>query len=235
MNIGIRHAISRGAEMIFTINNDTIVDPDCLSHLVASLNDSPTAGIAGPAIMYYAKPEKIWQAGGYFSRIGGGVVVPDKGKSIRDIRSETCEVTFLSGCALLTRRSVVERVGMLDTSYFFYGEDVDYALRAKQAGFRMLFVPQAKVWHKIEDVARDRTSPYVLYHLARSTVMIFRKRFSFAYRSYGILLQVLVYTPFRFWQILRGGSNVTSAWSWIRGIIDGLVNEKSEVKQNATE
>jgi hypothetical protein len=221
-NIGIRAALEAGAEMIFSVNNDTVVDPGCLGQLLDALLRNPEAGLAGPAIMFFGTPEKIWQGGGYFHPLRAGVVIPSKGKMVRELPPGVVEVSFLTGCAVLIRREVFERVGMLDTSYFFYGEDLDFDLRVRSAGMRLLFVPGARLWHKIDEVASDRTSPYVLYHLARSTVMIFRRRFGIPYRWYGIAAQFVLYTPFRFWQILKGGSGWEACLAWLKGLIKGM-------------
>lgn len=222
MNIGIRYACSIGFDTLLLINNDTVIDHDCVGLLVKALDENPTAGMAGPSVLFFNDPEKIWQSGGYFNHVRAGVVVPGKGKNIGEIDSKISEVSFLTGCAFLIRRSVIDQVGLLDTSYFIYHEDLDYSLRVNEAGWSLIFVPPAKVWHKIEDAATDRTSPRVLYNLARSSILVFRKRFTPPYRWYGIVIQLGVYTPYRFFQILKGGSGFDSCKSWVKGIIDGF-------------
>ena len=228
MNVGFDRALSLGAEMVFSVNNDTEIDPSCVDHLVDALGSERSAGIAGPAIMYHNNPNKIWQAGGYFSRLRGGIVVPLKGRSIQELGEDPAEVTFLSGCAVLFRRSVLEAVGFLDTSYFFYSEDLDYDLRVLKAGMTLMFVPRAKVWHKIEDVAKERTSPYVLFHLARSTILVYRRRFDPPYRWYAVLLQFVLYTPYRFLQIVRGGAGAGSLAAWLKGLWTGMTESPHE-------
>lgn len=221
-NIGLRAALEAGADMVFSVNNDTTIDPGCLGLLVEALLRDPGAGIAGPSIMYFGNPETIWQAGGYFNLVRAGVVVPGKGRPVRELPPEVREVSFLTGCAILIRKQVFEKVGMLDTSYFFYGEDLDFDLRVRAAGMRLLFVSGARLWHKIDEVATDRTSPYVLYHLARSTVLIFRRRFGIPYRWYGVAAQWVLYTPFRFWQILKGGAGWKACVAWLKGLVAGM-------------
>jgi len=221
MNIGIQQALQMGAEYIFILNNDTIVDRGCIQLLYEPLLSDPLAAVSGPAIMYYSAPEKLWQAGGFFNKLKMGVSVPDKGKLLSEISSSISKVGFLTGCALLVPRKTFEKVGLFDPSLFFYGDDVDYGLRIKEAGLDMYFVPTAKVWHKIEDISVDRTTPYVLYHLARSTVIILRKRFVGFERFYGILLQFTVYTLFRIWQTVKGRRGWESISSWWKGLVDG--------------
>ena len=223
MNIGFARALALGADMVFSVNNDTELDPSCLGLLVEALEADPTAGIAGPAIMYHKNPTRIWQAGGYFSRLRGGIVVPLKGRDIRELTAESTRVAFLSGCAVLIRKSVLEAVGFFDTSYFFYSEDLDYDLRVLKAGMALVFVPKARLWHKIEEVAKERTSPYVLFHLARSTVLVYRRHFRPPYRWYAVLLQFALYTPFRVLQIVKGGAGLQSLAAWLKGLWTGMV------------
>lgn len=227
INIGIQKALDLNAEYIFILNNDTVIDTDCVQLLFDAILNHPDAAVAGPAIMYHSNPEKLWQAGGYFNKLKMGVSVPDKGKKYSDINQNTCEVSFLTGCALLVPRKTLQKVGLFDASLFFYGDDVDYGLRIKKSGLKMLFVPAAKVWHKIEDITVDRTTPYVLYHLARSTVIVLRKNFSGIEKYYGILLQFTLYTLFRIWQTIKGRKGWNSIISWIRGLIDGIVTKVS--------
>lgn len=227
MNIGIQKAMDLGADYVFILNNDTIVDDDCLMNLYNSITSNSSAAVAGPAIMYHSNPEKLWQAGGYFNKLKMGVTVPDKGKKYSEINHNTIEVSFLTGCALLVPRKTFQIVGFFDTSLFFYGDDVDYGLRIKKSGLKMLFVPTAKVWHKIDDITVDRTTPYVLYHLARSTVIVLRKNFSSIEKYYGIFLQFTLYTSFRIWQTIKGRRGWQSISSWLKGLIDGTTTNLS--------
>ena len=222
MNIGFKAALEDGADMVFSVNNDTEVDPACIGQLVRVLEENPRCGVAGPTIYYYARSETIWQAGGSFVPSRVGISVPLKGKTAAEIPDTPREVSFLTGCAILIRSSLLRTVGMLDTEYFFYGEDVDYDLRVTQSGSTLMYVPRASVWHKIDEVAKDRTSPYVLYHLARSTALLYHKRFGPPYRWYAYGVQLGVYTPFRAWQILRGGAGAASLNAWVKGLLDGM-------------
>lgn len=222
VNIGIRYALDQGAELVFLINNDATVDQNCIQVLIESVERDDDAGIAGPRIFYYADPERIWQGGGRFSLLKTGVVDYEKNKLAISCSEETREVTFLTGCAMLIKREVFEKIGLFDEDYFFYEEDVDFCLRAKRAGFKLLYVPKAKAWHKIKNIAKDRTSPFVLYHLARSRILNLRKNFSTPYFLYGLFIHLLLYTPFRFLQVIQGSRSLKSVWAWLRGTWSGL-------------
>jgi GT2 family glycosyltransferase len=221
MNTCLRDALDHGADLVFAVNNDTEVDPPCVGRLVDALGADPGAGAAGPAILFHSRPDTVWQGGGRFAYWRAGLSVPAKGQPASALPERPEGVSFLSGCAVLFARRALDRVGLLDPDFYFYAEDVDFGLRAREAGMRLVFVPRARVWHKIEDVARDRTSPFVLYHLGRSWALLFRKRFRGPYRWYGIGLQYLLYTPHRAWQMLRGGAPLESYRAWFQGLRDG--------------
>jgi hypothetical protein len=148
-NAGITRALAGGAEFILLLNNDTLVDPAFLDHLLAAMAASPEIGIAGPKTYYYDPPDRIWFAGGEVSLWRGtarhiGIRETDRGQY-----DTPRDVDYVSGCALLARREVFEKAGLLDTAYRAYFEDTDLCLRAARAGFRIRYVPAAKVWHRI--------------------------------------------------------------------------------------
>jgi hypothetical protein len=164
----------------------------------------------------------VWHGGGHFSPWRAGISIPAKGARAGDLPPRPQSVSFLTWCAVLVARRALDEVGFLDPAYYFYAEDVDFSLRVREAGMQMIFVPRARVGHKIGNVARDRTSPFVLYHIGRSWTLLFRRRFRGPYRWYGIALQYLLYTPHRLWQMLRGGAPQESYWAWFTGLWDGV-------------
>jgi len=222
MNVCLRRALDAGADLVFSVNNDTEVDIDCVGRLVAALLADPQAGAAGPAILFHARPDTVWQAGGRFAYWRAGLAVPAKGRPASELPAGPGRVSFLTGCALLVSRRTLETVGLLDPAFYFYAEDVDFGLRVQQAGLRLVFEPRARVWHRIDDVARERSSPFVVYHLGRSWALLFKKRFRGPYRWYGIALQYLLYTPNRLLQMLRGGAPRESFTAWFEGLADGV-------------
>ncbi len=148
-NAGIRRALDEGADFILLLNNDTRVDPAFLDALVGPMPGAPEVGITGPKIYYDSPPDRLWFAGGAISMWRGtarhiGIRETDRGQY-----DTPRSVDYISGCALLTRRAVFERVGLLDESYTAYFEDADLCMRARRAGFEIRYVPAAKVWHKI--------------------------------------------------------------------------------------
>lgn len=148
-NVGIRFALEHGAEYVLILNNDTTVEPNFLTHLVNAAEKNSQVGLAGPIIYYYDQPNRIWYAGGNISWWQGwlshrGIREIDAGQYQKDEPTD-----FITGCCILAKRNVIETIGVFDESYFIYGEDTDWSIRASRAGFTLLFVPTAKVWHKL--------------------------------------------------------------------------------------
>jgi hypothetical protein len=148
-NAGIHRALEDGAAYILLLNNDTLVAPDFLAELLRPMQGDPTVGITAPKIFYAEPRDQIWFAGGEISLWRGtarhiGIRETDRGQHDRPR-----EIDYATGCALFARREVFERVGDLDPAYRAYFEDADFCLRARAAGFRIRYVPTAKVWHRI--------------------------------------------------------------------------------------
>lgn len=230
INIGISYALSQGADFIFILNNDAIIDKDCISVLLKEMRKDETIGIAGPRIFYYKNSQKIWHGGGYFSYLKSGVIIPEKNKFENKCDISRKQITFLTGCSMLIKREVFVKIGLFDEDYFLYEEDVDFCLRAIRAGFKLIYVPAGKVWHKIENIAKDRTSPFIMYHMAKSRLIMLRKNFSLFYFFYGLCLHFLLFTPFRFLQIILGSRSPKSLLAWLQGTLAGVfdkLNKKS--------
>lgn len=224
VNVGIRRALDDRAEYILLVNNDAIIDMECVTKLYKIAERSEPIGIVGPRIFYLNDDERIWQGGGYFSKLKSGIISSEKNRLARQCAViKEREVTFLSGCVMLVWRMVFERIGLFDEDFFFYEEDVEFCLRAKRAGFRLFYVPSARAWHRISNIVKDRTSSFVLYHLARSHLIMLRKAFPPWYFLYGAVVHLFIYTPYRMWQIFWGSRSLKAASSWLKGTMDGLL------------
>jgi len=172
-NVGIKAAMSRGADWVFVLNEDTILAPDCLASLVEVGESDARIGIVGPMVYHHDEPNIIQSAGGKLNQHWESVHIakdePDRGQF-----TKPHPVDWISGCAILVRRAVIEQVGMLDERFFYYWEETDWCLRARKSGWRILHVPRAKLWHK--GVQRDyRPNPYVTYYSTRNRLLLLAK------------------------------------------------------------
>lgn len=173
-NVGIDYALDNGADYIMLLNNDTIVAPDMIDVMIAAMQQDPSIAISGPTIYYYDQPDVVWSAGSTVDWGRGltwmlGIGEEDKGQFGLAPR----EVEFVTGCALLARRDVWEKVGLLDNRFFMYYEETEWCVRATRAGFKIAHIPTAMMWHKISLEARE-TSPHTVYYMTRNRLLFLR-------------------------------------------------------------
>ncbi len=184
-NRGITHALSHGCDYVWLLNDDVIVAPDSLSALIGVAQDELQAGFLGPMVYMREDSQRILSAGGLL-RDGWRPQHQGIGEYDQGQFDVIAEVDYLSGCALLVSRKAIEAVGMLDEDFFAYHEDIEWCHRGKKAGFKVLFVPQAKVWHP-DTLRRDESSPLVTYYIARNS-LLFAKKHHLGYVTIARLL-----------------------------------------------
>jgi hypothetical protein len=149
MNAGIRAALDDGADAVLLVNSDVVVPPDCLATLEAALLADPSVGIVGPVICSSAAPDVIASRGLQYRAATGRLRHRAIGsrwtKSAAD-RPE--QVDAVSGCLILVRREVFQRVGLLDEAYYFSFEEVELCLLAREAGFKTELITSAVAYHE---------------------------------------------------------------------------------------
>jgi GT2 family glycosyltransferase len=171
-NVGIDYSLRRGADYVLLLNNDTVADHDFLSHLVETAESDKKIGIVGPKIYYYDKPRRIWFAGGTINWWTGGVAhagIREEDKGKYDV---TTEVDYITGCCMLVKREVIDAVGMLDARYHMYVEDVDWCVRAMRAGYKLVYVPSSKVWHKLSASTKGHLSWFKNWNKLKSRLRL---------------------------------------------------------------
>jgi len=214
-NIGIDYCLKHGADYVLLLNNDTTVENDFLSELVKAGDSDDKIGLLESKICYHKEPQMIWFAGGKIDwlKISGthiGLNEPDDGK-----HDATKEVDYLTGCCLLIKRSVFEKIGKLSEDYFLYYEDTDFCLRARNAGFKCLYVPKSKIYHKVSRSTKPGSASYIYYHtrnglmLAKRNGSIANKILLYPYCVFLFLKQIikiLVFPEKKSWAfpVLRG-------------------------------
>ena len=178
-NVGIRDALNHGAEYILLLNNDTTVERDFLQQMVEAALANKGVGMVGPKIKYYHDRQRLWYAGGRIEWWKGwishiGVREIDHGQY--DSRLAT---DYVTGCCMLVSRELLLKVGMLDESYFIYGEDADWCIRAARAGFRLLYEPHAVIYHKLSVSAGGHFSWFKNWNKLKSNIRLMARYATF--------------------------------------------------------
>jgi GT2 family glycosyltransferase len=171
-NVGIRAALAAGADAVLLLNNDAQLLSGALERLWSALErGGSTVAAAAPKILYRSTPDVIWAAGGRFNWWRG--VAIDRGLNERDTGQYAMaeEVQSATACCLLVRGNAFRDVGLLDETYFMYFEDADFSARLGQAGYKIIYEPEARVLHDVfgsSGGAPDRPSRLALYYSTRN-------------------------------------------------------------------
>jgi len=223
-NAGMK--LAKGEYILF-LDSDTIVDKDMIKEMVGAMKEDSKTGIIVPKIYFLEQPDLIWYAGATINLVTSqtkniGVGEIDSGQY--DRISETSH----GPTAFLCRREVVDKIGGHDEGYFMSYADMDFAVRAKKSGFKVLYVPSAKLWHKIsvgknKNAIRDLlgTFPFRAYYFARNRIVFMKKQtslgkfliFSIFFSPLFMFVYITKIISYKEWRYLK---------MYLRGIKDGI-------------
>jgi len=196
-NKGIEKA---NGEIIILLNDDTRVEPDWVSAFVDAFGQRPQAGICGGLLL-------SWD--GKTIQHAGGIVLPNalswhvgQNEENEGQYSEIRETEYVTGAAFAIHRKALDHIGLLEPTYFpLYFEEVEYCLLARRAGFEVLFVPCAVIYHRVMETSGHLSQKYFFrYH---------KNRMRFILRNFTL------------GQFIRG------AWTEVKWILSGRNKEQS--------
>lgn len=171
VNAGIRRALELGADAVVLVNSDARPLPGCLGALEAALGSAPAVGIVGPLLVDGGDPGRVESAGIFYLERLGLMRHLGAGRSPAAIPAGRARVQGVSGCVLMARREVFEKVGLFAEEYFFSFEDLDFCLRAAAEGFTTLNVREARAVH-LGSATIGRASGQRLYFAARNHLLL---------------------------------------------------------------
>ncbi len=172
-NVGIKLAVTQGADWVFVLNEDTLVEPDCLSRLMNTAERDPRLGVLGPIVYTFDAEPRISSAGGQVhwamaDAVNEGMGEIDRGQYLAR------PVDFINGCGLLVSRPALHKAGYLDDSFFIYWEETDWCQRINRAGFGIWFEPAALMRHKAP-IHHSNFGPSTLYYVTRNRLRFFAR------------------------------------------------------------
>ncbi|MCS6953211.1 MAG: glycosyltransferase family 2 protein [Bryobacterales bacterium] len=187
------------APFLGALNDDIVAHPEWLATLVQAMERHPDVGMCAPQILLAGT--EVLDSAGMLVAADGSSKQRGHGRPAWEYAREE-EVLFPSACAALYRRAMIEQIGGFDEEFFLYCEDVDLGLRARWAGWRCLYVPQAIVEHRYSYTA-GRASALKAYYVERNRLFVIAKNF-----PASSLLRALLAAPARYaWHVaflLRG-------------------------------
>ena len=175
-NVGIRYALEHQSEWMFLLNNDIVVHPELLSGMMRVAMTDEHIGLLAPKIYDHSRPDVIWYAGGKVNFWTGTISHVGLRETDHGQYDRVQDTEYITGCAMLIRRSVVERAGMFDPIYSpAYTEDADLSARAERYGYRLVYVPDGKLWHKVSSSSGGGLTPFKTQLKVEHNLIFFKR------------------------------------------------------------
>jgi GT2 family glycosyltransferase len=221
-NLGIKYLLEReDCDYILILNDDTIIDSNLMNELVGVVEKDQKIGIANPGIFDFETRSKLHNHyGKYNFYLGIGY------HSLLN-KSEPEEIGLMRGTCFLLREEVVEKIGLMDEGYFLYFDEADLSCRVKKAGYRLMYVPSARAYHKMSHSFSGTINPVALYYSTRNELLFARKNLNillfFPLWAFRFVFRIMQYL-FKTWN-----PNVVSAI--FRGFVDSVrgIHGKSDL------
>lgn len=177
-NFGFGAAINQAtaatrSAFVATLNDDAVPHPRWLEALVTAIGRRPDAGMCASQVRFYREP--ALDSAGMLVACDGSSKQRGHGRAPREFPVPE-ETLFPSASAALYRRTMLDELGGFDERFFLYCEDTDLGLRARWAGWKCLYVPEAVVEHRYSHSA-GRASPLKAYYVERNRLFVLAKNF----------------------------------------------------------
>lgn len=169
-NRGIEAALSEGCEYVMLLNNDTVIDSKMIETMVSRADVNT---VVVPKMYYFdvdGRKDVLWYAGGILKyKSSDGIHIGGRQEDCRQYSIEK-EVTFATGCCMMIHKAILEKVGFLREEYFMYCEDTDYSIRLNKSDIKILYTPDAKLWHKVSSSSGGEMSKFIVYYIVRNKI-----------------------------------------------------------------
>jgi GT2 family glycosyltransferase len=180
---------------IFSTTNDVIVDTEIIDVLVDYAEKNPKAGVLGTKIYFFDRPDVLWHAGGRVNPIHGHTYHFGWERKDQPRYDTVRDCDYVTGCGFLLRSEVVKKVGYFNEDLVFYAEDADLCYRIREQGYDVLYIPQAKMWHKVSTtLAKNR--PLQLRYSTRNGLYLLQRHKAGIY-PLSLLVNLFVVSPFK--------------------------------------
>ncbi|MFB3888669.1 MAG: FkbM family methyltransferase [Candidatus Bathyarchaeia archaeon] len=224
-NRGIRYALDNGADYVFLLNNDAFVDRNTIKCLLEVFDADPTVGIVGATVLDYGNPRFIDNMGASIDYFTGNSKFIANGEPYRE-DLEDIDVDYACGAAMMIKREVIDKIGLLPEHYFLYGEEKDYCVHAKKSGYRVVVAAKARVIHKTSSTVKNYLG-LKNYYFHRNRLIFLRLHARPDQYIFAIAHSLLVTLPFYLVKyILQGHSrpreSLTELVNFVSGVFDGV-------------
>ncbi len=178
-NFGMRHA-SPDYDFIFLINNDAEITPDLIEKLLEPFYIDPMIGVVCPKIRFHHNPTIIQYAGFNKMNMLTGKTTAVGSLEVDNGQHDVSGYTHCAhGCAMMVKKEVIEKVGMLAEKYFIYYEESDWSARIIRAGYKIYYQAKGLCFHK-ESISMGKQSPIKVHFMTRNRILYMRRNANLA-------------------------------------------------------
>jgi len=189
-NQGIKLALEANSDFVLLLNNDIEFDDKLLIEKMVNYAVQANENIIIPKIFYY-NTRTIWMAGGNLDRYKAIVTHCGVDEEDGSQFNNACYFNYAPTCFMLLSKKVFDSVGLMDEKYFVYYDDTDFIARAVNKGFKIFYMPQLEIFHKVSSSTGGGVSLFSIYYLNRNRIYFINKILSFPAKQIA-----LIYTLF---------------------------------------
>ena len=200
-NLAIETAQKQKSDYYWILNNDTVVEPDCLERLVLYMEQHPDITAVTPAIRLFDQPDHLWNAGGRLVFGGRKYYGASQPATLFNEKHEL-PITFITGCALLVRNEIIAAEPLFTERFFFGEEDFDFSLRMQEEGKKMACLLDSVIYHKVSATSKQYGNYNKLFIHTLNRALNLKAH----YPTVKYALWRMLYFPYTRWRFLRGMS-----------------------------
>ncbi len=213
-NIGLEFLTGQ-TKYIFSTTNDVEVDPEMINRLVAYAEQNPEAGVIGTKILFFDRPDVIWHAGGRINPLHGHTRHIGWERKDHPRYDRVCECDYVTGCGFLLRSDALKKAGYFREDFVFYSEDAELCYRIRENGYRIVYLPTARMWHKVETTLAKNRALQLRYSTRNGLCLLQQHRVGFY--PLTLLIHLFVVCPAKMVFFALCGR-----WTNCRGIFRGV-------------
>jgi hypothetical protein len=219
-NLGVKNSKGR---YLLVLNNDIIVEKNFIKEII---RNRKKADILGVKNYYYGYKNLLWAIGSKLNKYTFRASLIGN-KKIDSSKINKTKVEFIVGSAMLINREVIKKIGFLNEKFFLYYEETEWQLKAKKAGFKIDWIPSAKLWHRVAFSTGGGRTPISSYYLVRNRAYCIKKFSDHKLISYSSLfLEIIarfIYGLIKF--------DLSYSFFTIKGILSFFKGENGECAQ----
>jgi len=215
-------------EFVFRLDDDIVVTPDTIEKMLKVLKSDSKIGATSGLYFYTEEPNVLRTAGFHMNLWTGKTESPGRDKVYKDeFKGKLVKRDAVGGGSLLVRRSTFDEIGLFDESYFLTYEDVDWCVRLRKKGYKIIVVGDAKLYHKRLGGLALKENPKRVYLGTRGLVLFMKKQAGFR-NIFFMPMFFLIYYPFKFVKFFINKQD-KSIKAMTKGAFEAIFNEKKFV------